>query len=58
VLARAPSSVNNWTEISYSFLLWQTGTNSYIELVTNMRLSSASYYYRTLDTGPRRRVRI
>jgi hypothetical protein len=34
------------------------GTGSYIELVTTMRLSSASYYYRTLDTGPRRRVRI
>ena len=31
---------------------------SYIEIVTNMRLSSASYYYRTLDTGPRRRMRI
>jgi hypothetical protein len=32
--------------------------HSYIERVTSMRLSAVSYYYRTLDTGPRRRVRI
>ena len=27
------------------------------DTMTNTRITSACYYYRTLDTGPRRRVR-